>query len=1853
MNTKTRKAKTPRSVYRSVVAVFMSAILAFVFMSDMTRAVVAIDFDIAEYESYCLYSQRAQEYRDAVATRMEAATQEVPYILLEDVSRRTNFERYFFMSDGSVMQETFAEPIHFAYDEWSYRKIDNSFVTRTDERGNSTIVNRSNAFQTEFAVNPNDNLPIASITSGEHRLQFFSATQNYTLERQRTQEVQPEREIQSENSERQSQNFETGEVTERRELSNVEVNSEFMVSDEVSLDFDYSTARHTSSVITGNLTSELSFANIEPNIDRRFEVTQFGMSENIIINERQRRLQFAFEFVIRAEGLELVNSNNRILAYDYMMERVFYIPMPYMFDAYGNYNTTDVVYRLEYLGDYEYNLTITACPMWINAADRAFPVQISSMNVQPLNGVVNNRDYFRIARIRNNNNSSRTWQTLSATAYHRGSTEYRVMIQFSQSNIVSGDLAFTMRNSSHTARRVEGSIMEYDSCLFTIPFNQLPTSPVAVWRELSVNQEQAIQIPFTGDSFAVVFRLPNSVSLLNSTVNFFGFRVVNFLQVGNSINQPVSFGGDDFSVQIDKLTLSQRAMIPYFIQEAPLMPIEIYGVFNPGFSSRRDRTIVDSDAFTLLHHNAYGLDMKLNIEQYMLPFAVSGRRYYIYIDAVGDFHFFARHRNDTLFRSRTTDLVYNTGTRRLGTAVNPNMFEFDTLGRLINIRSAEGQRKHIVSNHLGQITQVRNYIRYPNNNILFSTVDLTYTVQRQLRNIHFSGLTGSQNLQTTIEYNANRVRSVSNNLPTNRKNISLTYANWNNHHSYWLRTITSSANSGNGYTFNFGYNWATIRTILNYSENVTSRKNIFRDSYNGNPRARILQFDYLNGNSDIPIFTTHHYFEQGTNRPIRERSFVDAHSGQVARCIEYTVITYETVSYTYTVSGATRTGRKITTLTRTNYRVFDLTLGNTGIWHRVEVYRNSVGALIRKYIRQDTICNVTRNTLERSIQRIDSYGRLEREWNRCIRDYTNIRYTYDPQRPHVLIRATKRQHDNSDLFISSTRKDSRNSWGFPLRIDHQILNVSNSHIIRVSERFTYDDWGNVRTHTDVEGFTHSFEYGWLGGTTQANPTTRNMGIRQTTSGNERLVFNYNTHGILTSINTYDVLGTTQFYTHRITQNVSQDRNRETFTIGALTHQVNYQGGRLANISRNNVNMLTFTNNQSSGNITGITFANGQSMSYQYNAFGQMTSKQALDANGLPTQSFGYIYNSRGELWQTLFPTTGGLIHRIHSRTGNRSTVGTFGLTRGFEVTTTINPVDGTSIYHNRTGNVTPLRIDYRFGTNPIRQFSITENRGYLASNMRRTTVRDGNFVATYNSDRDGRMNHYSRGVEGIPSSMMTRQFNYTHGNRIDGIVDDISFGTFGRTITTTLGYDNAGNINSVISNSSGSNASRTNTQFSYRHGRLEWEEWYCYSTTPRTRRRIYYKYDANNNLARTYEYTITSPTQRTRVNAQRFNHSGDRLTSVTNTHRTNLDKTIPLNSYDALGNPLVYGNWNMSWTRGRLLHTMTPRVIRDGYRSSWEFRYDENGIRYRKIERNALTGAEIATTTFFVDGTRIVAQEKMYAGNTPNRFTEFFYDAQGITGMRLYGWWNIVFVRDVFGNVVEMMCFSGQTLARFCYDAWGNTVVRYDPFGMAHYNPFRYRGKFMDVGTGLYYMQTRFYDPAIRRFINADNYMLVPHLAGSMELNMHAYARNNPVMFTDPTGEGIFFTILAIIFVVSLAGLIACLSAMEVANAGGTRAEVAAAFFMGFGLGLLLGGVIVFTGGKALFALSQPVMLAISITSFNLGGIIIGIATTHHVSNPRASGLQSNSIEQRNNNTFLRERTNFQRGGLPNYAQFA
>ena len=107
---------------------------------------------------------------------------------------------------------------------------------------------------------------------------------------------------------------------------------------------------------------------------------------------------------------------------------------------------------------------------------------------------------------------------------------------------------------------------------------------------------------------------------------------------------------------------------------------------------------------------------------------------------------------------------------------------------------------------------------------------------------------------------------------------------------------------------------------------------------------------------------------------------------------------------------------------------------------------------------------------------------------------------------------------------------------------------------------------------------------------------------------------------------------------------------------------------------------------------------------------------------------------------------------------------------------------------------------------------------------------------------------------------------------------------------------------------------------------------------------------------------------------------------------------------------------------------------------------------------------------------------------------------------------------------------DGTVAAQYTYNAWGEILTSSGT--MSEINPLRYRGYYYDTETGFYYLQSRYYDPAMHRFINADS--LASTGQGIVGTNMFAYCNNSPVVFKDPNGEDA----IAITITVTAAGLV-------------------------------------------------------------------------------------------------------------------
>ena len=260
-----------------------------------------------------------------------------------------------------------------------------------------------------------------------------------------------------------------------------------------------------------------------------------------------------------------------------------------------------------------------------------------------------------------------------------------------------------------------------------------------------------------------------------------------------------------------------------------------------------------------------------------------------------------------------------------------------------------------------------------------------------------------------------------------------------------------------------------------------------------------------------------------------------------------------------------------------------------------------------------------------------------------------------------------------------------------------------------------------------------------------------------------------------------------------------------------------------------------------------------------------------------------------------------------------------------------------------------------------------------------------------------------------------------------------------------------------------------------------------------------YTYDGNGNILsqETFAYTTGSVTSGTGTVKSYFYNNRDQLQSYNG-------QTF---AYDAVGNPTTYQGKALTWNRGRKLVNFNGTT----------FTYDAQGKRIRKNSTNYYYNSA---------GQLLKSSDGM----------EYFYGNNGVMGF-VYSGNKYVYRKNLQGDVIEILDSNGNSVVQYVYDAWGNcTVSTTSSQTLAQINPFRYRGYFYDVETGLYFLKTRYYDPTIGRFINMDsiNYADTESING---LNLYAYCGNNPVMYVDPTGHAflVFLAAAVIGFAVSFA----------------------------------------------------------------------------------------------------------------------
>ena len=258
-------------------------------------------------------------------------------------------------------------------------------------------------------------------------------------------------------------------------------------------------------------------------------------------------------------------------------------------------------------------------------------------------------------------------------------------------------------------------------------------------------------------------------------------------------------------------------------------------------------------------------------------------------------------------------------------------------------------------------------------------------------------------------------------------------------------------------------------------------------------------------------------------------------------------------------------------------------------------------------------------------------------------------------------------------------------------------------------------------------------------------------------------------------------------------------------------------------------------------------------------------------------------------------------------------------------------------------------------------------------------------------------------------------------------------------------------------------------------------------------------------------------------------------------------------TYDNFLNPLSLNGYSFTYYRGNKLRTSNDGFVTTTYN------YFGNGLRSSKQVGSKLI-------RYFYEKDKLV--KEIQTDNNITNTINYLYGINGIIGFT-YNQDLYLYDKNIFNDVIAIYkCNSDNSLtlmAKYSYDAYGNHQVL-NPNGtsntsssfIGNINPIRYRSYYFDSETGFYYCKSRYYVPYLRRWLTMDSlsYLDKEDMQGT---NLFAYCKNNPVMYTDESGQMPEWAY----WVIGI-GVIALLAVATVVTAGIAGVGIGTAFGAGF-----------------------------------------------------------------------------------------
>ena len=506
-----------------------------------------------------------------------------------------------------------------------------------------------------------------------------------------------------------------------------------------------------------------------------------------------------------------------------------------------------------------------------------------------------------------------------------------------------------------------------------------------------------------------------------------------------------------------------------------------------------------------------------------------------------------------------------------------------------------------------------------------------------------------------------------------------------------------------------------------------------------------------------------------------------------------------------------------------------------------------------------------------------------------------------------------------------------------------------------------------------------------------------------------------------------------------------------------------------------ITLASYTYGPKNGNLSVQTYGNGDTVSYTYDNLGKVKTVSWSDG-----RTVTYTYNGEGSIYSISDTDSGYTYYYTYDSLGRL--------------------IDSRAVKDDAT--VLQTRQEYDSSNRLTKQYlnlvdkTITESYNYDTEDGKLTSMSFnfglGNKTLTLAYDELERLESRSNPVVRADYTYIPNEESGTTTTLVESLEYTRLTGTSLPVMRFEYDYDKLGNIVEIVDP-----ILEATKEYTYDElGQMTQEKLSYNSGTTTT---YNYTYDRYGNIltGRGKSYTYGNSTWQDLLTA----YDGKKIAYEGQTYTVSGDNITVSTNNPVSGNPISYYNgtrWTFGWENGRELATATNGDV------SISYAYDLNGLR----------------TTKTVDG---VVHEYLYSGDKLIRYCfgntvmEFLYDQNGAPFAMIYNGTPYYYVLNLQGDVVRLVNASGGSSGVYRYDAWGNILYESNN-EYIRANPLRYRGYVYDTESGFYYLQSRYYDPQIGRFINADEVSMLGADGSLLSCNLFAYCRNNPVMGYDPAG---------------------------------------------------------------------------------------------------------------------------------------